>query len=338
MEAMRRAWRVGICVAGLSLGACQHAQPPAKVGSPAPLALHRGPITDFVPAAGLRWMLVARPNELLQNATLRRALDKLFPPERLNVFAQQSGLDIRSLGVACVAGFDLGTLYLAETMATGKVEKAFLARLASEPVTKHPGPGVTHITGLIGLTPESFVNVEGRLVAVSVKDPTLTRIVGAFALERLKKSPSALAGAALRDLPKSFAVDPLQFYAPGPFNDEWAAGANGLLADSTAVGISAHLTETGERTAVDVQVMLRGEYGANSKQTVERAVVSFQDLAQSGLGRLFALNDVTISPDISATPHEVTLRVQLPLLRLLEGLHAAVAANVSELFDYGPGR
>ncbi|HEY5959037.1 MAG TPA: hypothetical protein VIV60_20900, partial [Polyangiaceae bacterium] len=217
---MRRAWLVAIGVAALGLGACQRAQPPAKPSAPPALALHRGPITDFVPAAGLRWMLVARPNELLQSAPLRRGLEKLFPSERLELFAQQSGLDIRSLGVGCVAGFDLGTLYLAETMATQKVEKAFLARLASEPVTKHPGPGVTHITGLIGLTPESFVGVEGRLVGVSVKDPTLTRIVGAFALERLKKSPSALAGAALRDLPKSLAVDPLQFYAPGPFKDE----------------------------------------------------------------------------------------------------------------------
>ncbi len=318
-----------------SLVACGGSQQPkAQPAEPSKPALHQGPITDFVPAAGLRWMAVVRPKELLQDQTLRQGLEKLFPNQRLDGFAQNSGLDLRGLGVGCVAGFDLGTLYLAETTsAVDSVQRAFLARLASDPVTKHPGPGVVHITGLIGLTPESFVGLSGRLVGVSVKDPTLTKIVGAFALERLKKSPSALFGAALSSLPKTLAIDPLQFYAPGPFSDEWAEGAHGLLGASLAAGMAARINTPG---FVDALIVLAGDYGNDSQATVQRALETFQDLAQSGLGRILTLHEAGVMPEIQATPTEVTLRVRLPLQQLLDGLYAAVAANVWELLDYKP--
>lgn len=326
------------CVTALALAGCSGSRPKAQPASAPETALHHGPITDFVPAAGLRWMLVARPKELWSNQVLRRGVEKLFPNDRLTIFTQQSGIDLRQLGAGCVAGFDIGTLYLAETTdAVDRAKRAFLARLASEPLTKHPGPGVTHITGIIGLTPESFVGLEGRLVGVSVKDPTLTKIVGAFALGKLKKSPAALDGAALRELPKSLAVDPLQFYVPGPFTEEWAKGAGGLLGRSIAVGISARLVNReAAATLLDVQAILIGDYGENASETIQRALATFQELTQSGLGRVLSLRDESVAPEILATRERVTLRVRLPLERLLDGLYAAVAANVWEMLDYKP--
>lgn len=332
---MRRRTALAVaCAIAVAVSGCGGSKPPAQPAQQTAPALHQGPITDFVPAAGLRWMVVARPKELLQDATLRRGLEKLFPHERLDLFAQNSGLDLRQLDVGCVAGFDIGTLYLAETTtAVDAAERAFLARLASDPVTKHPGPGVVHITGLIGVTPESFVGLTGRMVGVSVKDPTLTKIVSAFALDKLKKSPSALFGAALGSLPKNLAVDPLQFYAPGPFSDEWAKGAHGLLGSTVALGITARINTPGY---VDALAVLEGDYGNDPDATVQRALGTYHDLAQSGLGRILALYDESVAPEIQATPTAVTLRVRLPLGRLLDGLYAAVAANVWELLDYKP--
>jgi len=317
----------------VAVSACGGSRSVAGVAAQSASALHQGPITDFVPAAGLRWMVVARPKELLQDQNVHQGIDKLFPNARLDGFAKNSGIDLRQLGVGCVAGFDIGTLYLAETAGVQPIEQAFLGRLASDPVTQHPGPGVVHITGLIGVTPESFVGLSNRMVGVSVKDPTLTKIVGAFALGKLKKSPSSLAGAALGSLPKTLAIDPLQFYAPGPFADEWTKGAHGLLGASIAVGITGRINAPGY---LDALAILEGDYGSDSELTMKRALATYQDLAQSGLGRVLGLGDERVAPEIKTTPTEVTLRVRLPLKHLLDGLYAAVAANVWEMLEYKP--
>jgi hypothetical protein len=324
MPARTPAW-ILVCFA-CACGATQSSPQTAKPEIP---QLHRGPITDFVPAAGLRYMIVARPAELLTDPTLKQGAARFFSPERLDAFASQSGIDLRTLSIGCIAGFDIGTLYLAET-STGveQAKSAFTRRLVSEPVIKHPGPGVVHVMGIIGVTPESFVGIEGRLVGVSVKDPTLTKIVGGFALEKLKKSPSALLGAALRTLPTTLTNDPLQFFAPGPFSDEWSTGAHGLLSGTIAVGITARINAPG---TVDVAVVLDGDYGDDSTATMQNALVTFQDFAQSGLGHLLALQDETVTPEITATARRITLRARLPLRRLLDGLYAVVAANAWDI-------
>jgi len=192
-------------------------------------------------------------------------------------------------------------------------------------VTKHPGPGVVRITGIIGITPESFVGLERQLLGVSVRDPSLTKIVGGYALEKLKKSPSALSGVALRSLPATLANEPLQFYAPGPFPDEWVKGAHGLLTNTVAVGFTARIVTPG---TVDAIAVLEGDYGNDTPATVARALGTFQDLAESELGHLLVLQDDQVTPEITATAERITLSVRLPLARLLDGLYAVVAANV----------
>lgn len=278
-------------------------------------------------------MVVVRPKELLQDKSTKHGIERLFPDARLDVFARNSGVDLRTLDVGLVAGFDLGTLYLAETPAVEAVEKAFLARLVSEPVRKQLGPKVVHVAGVIGVTPQSFVGISQRIVGVSVKDPTLTKIAGAFALNKLKKSPSALFGAALRALPTSLAADPIQFYAPGPFSDEWSHGAHGLMRDTVSVGITGRINTPG---ILDVQVLLQGEYPEGSEATVQKALGTFRALADNSLGRLLSLSDPSIAPEIVATPQQVSLRARLPIDRLLEGLYAVVTANVWDLLEYQP--
>jgi hypothetical protein len=136
----RRACHIALCwLVGLGVGCAGAKKPPESPANPQPS--FQGKITDLVPAAGLRWMVVVRPRELLANDNLRAGLDKLFPSERLDVFTKNSGIDLRTLDLGCVAGFDIGTLYLAHAKdAAAPTERAFLARLASDPVTKHPGP------------------------------------------------------------------------------------------------------------------------------------------------------------------------------------------------------
>lgn len=324
-----------VCV-GLSLGstwACSAAAPAPSRAVGEAKAQYHGLLTDLVPAAGLNWMVVVRPKELLEDDTLRRGLERLVPDARLNLFARNSGVDLRTLQSGLVADFGLGTLYLAEGVDVEAARSAFLARLASEPLLKRLGPGVTHVTGLIGTTPQSFVGVSERIVGVSVKDPTLTKIAGAFALKKLQKSPTALAGAALRGLPASLATSPLRFYLPGPFADEWMRGAQGLFRDTVALAVTARIKSPGW---LEVVVLLNGEYASDPEQSIQRTLGTFRELAQSALGRLLSLDDPSVVPEIVATPSDITLRAQLPLERLLAGLYAAVAANGWDLLDYQP--
>jgi hypothetical protein len=316
-------------VAG-TLGACASSTPPKPPHTVEPQKQPR-PLTDLVPAAGLRWLVVARPKELYAEAELAASLVRLFPKERLDAFARASGIDLRALDSGVIAGFDLGTLYLAE--APGRIDaaqRAFLERLVSLPVTKQLGKGVTHTTGIIGLTPESFLTIDGLGIGVSVGDPTLTKIAGAFALGKLEKSPPALSGAALSELPQSLESYPLRFYAPGPFEGEWTRGARGLLAETLAVAIVARPEPEG---VFRVALTAMGDYGSDLAVTNQKARQSYQDLAQSDLGRLLGLGSDQVAPEVIVEARRITIHVQLPLKRLMDGLYTAVAADVWEMLD-----
>jgi hypothetical protein len=276
-------------------------------------------------------MVVAKPKQLLYDSHVARSTEQLFPSKRLQAFAQGSGVDLRTLESGCIAGFDLGTLYLAETKTgIGVAQQAFVDRLMSEPVIKHPGAGVTHITGIVGTTPESFVALDGIGLGLSVKDPTLTKIAGAFALGKLHKSPSALKGAALRELPAELAQFPIQFYAPGPFSEQWAKGAEGLLGQTLAVAVVAKPNTDG---SLRIEVIAAGDYGEDLPLTNQKARQSFQNLAQSDLGRLLGFASETLVPEVIAESRQLTLRLSVPLQRLMDGLFAAVAADATDLLE-----
>lgn len=330
-QAFRRLLSVGLALGTL----CACASPPSPkppVSESKPV--HQGPPTDLVPAAGLRWLVVVEPKRLWSIPGVAPSVQRLFATERLDAFAKASGLDLRTLDAGAIAGFDLGTLYLALTRdRIGIAQEAFIDRLISDPVTKHLGPGVTHTTGIIGTTPESFLALDRYGVALSVGDPTLTKIAGAFALGKLHKSPSALRGAALRELPKTLDDEPLRFYAPGPFIGEWARGAQGLLAETTAVAIVARPEQNG---VLRVAVTALGDYGDDVNAVNRKARQSYEALAQSDLGRLLGFAEPTLSPEVMAESRRVSITLFIPLQRLIDGLYTAVAANVWDMLELAP--
>jgi hypothetical protein len=296
--------------------------------------LHAKSLADLVPAAGLRWLVVAHPKQLLLDPAVKSGVELLFPKPRLDAFARSSGVDLRALSSTCVAGFDIGTLYLAETHeGIGVAQQAFVDRLVSHPVIKHPGPGVTHITGIIGTTPESFVALEGIGLGVSVKDPTLSKIAAAFALGKLKKSPSALNGAALRELPESVSHAPLRFYAPGPFGEPWTEGAEGLLGRTLAVAVTATPRATDR---LEFELTLAGEFLADLAAENERARRSVERFAASALGRLLGMGTEGVLTEVLVDPRQIVVRVTLPTSRVFAGLHTAVAADAAEMLELRP--
>ncbi|HEX7668805.1 MAG TPA: hypothetical protein VF395_04445, partial [Polyangiaceae bacterium] len=167
-------------VSACSLSACAPRQEPARATQPAEPRLHDGPLTDFVPSAGLRWMIVARLAELAHARALAPAIELLFPGPRLAGFAISTGLDLRTVSVALAAGFDYSTLYIAESRAPAEgelVESRFADRLAGGARLSSPQRSVRRLSGVLGVVPQTLLHIRGHLVAVSIGDPTPARVV-----------------------------------------------------------------------------------------------------------------------------------------------------------------
>jgi hypothetical protein len=230
-----------------------------------------------------------------------------------------------------LAGFDFATLYMAE-LRSGEalVEKKFEERLVSGGVLHSAHPDLRKLTGIVGRTPETLLIARGQWLAVAVGDPTAARVAEGFALRRLKKSVPALRGSALSTLPAELEQAPLRFYAPGPFLGEWARAARGLLAESSAVGVSARPVAP---DGLEVVIALGGVDEGRAAEREARLLGAWEDVAQSSTGHLLGLHEPLSAPRPKAGDGYVELRVALDLMALARGLRAAVSADVSEILD-----
>jgi len=321
--------RARCALACAALAACSPRAEPTKPPQQPPL--HVGPLTDFVSAAGLRWLALARPRELAQNADFARAAAGLLPEARLAAYARTTGVELRSVTQGLIAGFDFATLYMAE-MRTGHelVEERFEERLLQGAVVESRHPKLQKLTGVVGQTPETLVVSRGQWVAVTVGDPSPARVAESFALRRLKRSPPALRGSALSTLPAHLERAPLRFYAPGPFAGEWARAARGLVGQSLAVGIAATPRTA---AALDACIVLSGDHAAPELDAEARMLGAWQDLSQSSTGVLLGLNEASGPAQVKVTPEHVELCVALSLPAIARGLRAAVSADAWELLD-----
>ena len=307
------------------------ATPSGKSSATVPPAppLHRGPLTDFISSASLRWLLLVKPRLVLAEPELGQAILQLIPSARFDAFAESSGVDLRVLPEAAIASFPYCTLYVAE-LPNGVAALArarFGERLLTEGVSKKLHPGLTRITGVIGQTPETLLTIEDRLLAVSVGDPVQAKIAEAYAQGRLKHSPPALRGAALSALPELASSNAAVLFAPGPFADEWQRAAGGLLQSSVAIAITAQPTGTGK---VATTLYLAGAWQDSADDAARRLSAAWSTFAHSPAGHLFELNDVA---EVSVSPELLRLRVELELAALVRGLRAAVLADLSQILN-----
>ena len=325
------------CLAWFALALCvtlSCAPAPAPVITPTvePKAelLHAGPLSDYVPAAGLRWLLLARPKSLAADRDFMQALSPLVSKARLEAYRDSTGIDLTALDSALIGGFDLGTLYLAEIRGDpSAIELAFRQRLVAEVELREPHPRLTRISGVIGNTPESLLLYRGQLIAQAVGDPTLIRVVEAFARGKLKRSPPALHGAALGPLADFARQAPVRLLVPGPFGGRWMMAAEGLFAAADAVALSATPLAPGR---VAMTVAIDGPWGESEEvAAAERLRVAWEKLSQSTTGELFGLDTPAALPTLEHSDTRVALSVELELAPLVAGLRAAVSAEVEEI-------
>ena len=214
--------------------ASKPAQAPAIAKPPA--ARYTGRLEDYVPAAGLRWLVRGSPAKLAESQSFRPALDALFSAERLRAVAQTTGFALETLPLGVIAGFDLGTLYLAElpTATAAEARARFEARQIHGATKRVPDPNIVVLSGLSEGVPVGLVTIDDRAVAYGVGDPLLWRVVEAYARGKLR-AKTAFQSAALAghdDDSRSYAISA---HIPGPFTGRWENAAGGLLSVATSL-------------------------------------------------------------------------------------------------------
>jgi hypothetical protein len=286
-----------------------------------------------VPAAGLRWLVFARLAELNRRRDLRAPLERIFPSERLEAFREATGVDLRRVRAGIAAGFAIGTLYMAELgePEAQRVRERFILRLDEDGIRREPRPGVQRVLGTTRGRPTALLSVDDDFIAVASDDPTLIRIVEAYDARRLG-SPSALEGTMLRNLPKPTENVLVAAYAPGPFENDWAKGARGVL--GLASGLSLVL-RPGAPSHLEAVVTLAGDFAPSPAEHGDSLARSFEDLRQSTLGGLIGLGAVG-TPKVVGDLHQLTLTADVPLEPVIERLRAATIGNVHEILDLVP--
>jgi hypothetical protein len=281
-----------------------------------------------VPAAGLRWLLVGEPQKIAESPAFRDSIALLLPADHLQAFTQGSGVELEHIPAGAIAGFDLGTLYLfvPPPSSARAIVTRFRERLVGGERVDNPHPAVVRVSGVIGEHPQALVCVEERLIAIAVGDPTLARVVDAFARKKLHQSPPALRGAALSQLAAPPEEALATFYAPGPFEGDWARAARGLLAE--AVALSLTLIPSGPEHARAL-LEVAGDFPPSGADAL---AAGFQDLAQSSTGKLLALDQIS-EPRVREREGRLILDVDLALAPIARGLRAAVIADVWEILD-----
>jgi hypothetical protein len=292
------------------------------------------PVVDLVAAAGLTWLVEARPSELTASPVLIPAIASIVSEARFEAFAQRhGGVDLRLMRELAVAGFATSTLAVARVpVVEARVEAAFAQRAAEVEGRAVEGE-VTRFWGSVGagreqvavLGRDAIALERGRLgplrAAVSFAEGKLHR-----ALPALRADPLARASTLVGDAP-------LRGFAPGPFDGEWAGGAGGLLRAATAVAASVRPQQRDPHGAMWLTILLTGAWGADANVAAERLGSAFRVLADDPLGRLMSVDHPLERPRLTANPEALRLDVVLDPLLLARGLHAATDAALAEILD-----
>jgi hypothetical protein len=282
-----------------------------------------------VPAAGLRWLIRGAPAKLAESQSFRPALELLFSKERLRAVAQASGFALETLTRGVIAGFDLGTLYLAELPepSAAKARARFEARQIHDVTKRQPDPNIIVLSGISDGAPVGLVTLDERVVAYGVGDPTLWRVVEAYARGKLH-AKRAFEGAALAGQASETDAALIGAHVPGPFDERWHSAAGGLL--EVATSLSAKLTPTTTSHAL-LQLTLHGDF--EDSNAAERLRSTYMSVAGSSTGVLLGLaNALDARAELSAENDRVSLAVPLPITDIARGARAATNADLAEIF------
>jgi|HubBroStandDraft_6_1064221.scaffolds.fasta_scaffold62853_4 hypothetical protein len=303
----------------------------AVTAAPAEPAFGLGPIVDMVPAAGLIWLVDARPQELLHSAKLGPALAALWPDERATAFARRyGGVDPRAASQVVVAGFAEATLGLARMpVDAALLEAAFASR--GQITGRSAEHGIARVRGTVEGEPEqvAIFGQDGAAIERGQPGPLETAIY--FAEGKLKRALPALKADPLSATAARLGDAPLRAFAPGPFDGQAASGLGGLLRATTAVGAAVRPVDAKATGAIRVTLVLLGAWGSDAPDAAVRLGSAFHVLSEDPLGRLMGVNRPIEGPRTAGDEGALTLDAVLDPTAMARGLRDATDATVAQI-------
>jgi hypothetical protein len=321
----------GLALVGFAGSGCTRDAPraPAPVAVKSPQKPAGRGLLDYAPAAGLRWLIIGKPSRLAAAPDFEKSLALIFEPERLDAFAQTTGIRLARLPTGAIAGYDLGTLYLGEIEGVDAplVRERFSSKLVEGGIA-HRRQSLHRIVGTTASgSVRALVTVDDRYLAFASGDATLARIVEAYAENRLR-SPTVLRGAGLRDLPPIGAETLVAFLAPGPFSGEWSGAAGGVVARADAVSIEA---EHAGSARLRARLSLAGEW-EDSASALDKLELAWKELRDSPTGKFFGLDGAS-NFEARGNLQILTLSAIFEVGPLARGLRDAASADVREILE-----
>lgn len=284
------------------------------------------PLENLAPAAGLEWVLVLQPQKLTE---VLPALQILVPEERFAAFASRhGGVDPRRAEEILIAGYAKTTLILARMAIDPKaVEKSFAERAIHVEGRAADHPDVIRTWGDIGTTREQLLLFGRRGVGLELGAAGPIRAAQLFAEGRLKKASPIFHSPPLDLASAALGPAPVRLFVPGPFSGDASAGMGGLLKVSSAVGVAANVS----KLTISVRVAVLEAQGTDPSAALSRLGATFDALAQSGLGKLCALDRPKKGPSTKTSENALFLEIELDSAAVATGLRDATQASIVEI-------
>ena len=332
----RRGFLGGV-LAALSAAACSAGpRAPLELGKLPLKALSVKALTDLLPLADLRWLLLVRPREIASIPWLIPSIGLFARESDFDRFAASSALDLRQIPEAAIASYagaggETAFWLARHTTDPTAIERAFRKRLTTGEKRVVDRPDLVRVSGKIGVAQSAMTVIGANVVGVqqggsSGRGPA--RIAGLYAEDRLKKSPTVLSQEPLKSLAGRFGSAPVIALSPGPFEGELARGARGLLAGATAIGAAARPSA---REKLALSVAVAGDFSTSGAPASKELVAAWNDLALGSFGHLLGLDQPIEPPLATFSEGAVALAVELDPERFARGLAEATGQRVKEI-------
>ena len=328
---------LGGALAALSAAACgAPARTPVKLSDLQlkPLSVHA--LTDLLPLADLRWIVLSRPREIASIPWLIPEIGRFAREPDLDRFAGVAGFDLRQIteaAVALYAGEGGETMFwlARHTGDPAAIERAFRKRLTTGEKRSVERPDLVRVSGKIGVASSVLTTIGPEVIGLQQGGNLgrgSARIAGLYAEDRLKKSPTVLSEDPLKSLAARFGSAPVIALSPGPFEGEFARGARGLLQGATAIGASARPSA---REGLAVSVAVAGDFSTSGAPASKALVAAWNDLANGSFGHLLGLDQPIEPPLATFGEGAVAIAVELDPKRFASGLAEAIGERVKRI-------
>lgn len=330
----RRAWLGGLGSLGIAWVGCGGAPPPV---APAPVPPTEVPeLEALLPSAGLAWLLRLRPRAIASLPWLIPLLGRFVPEARFDAYREHTGLDLRQIPEAYLAGYtseggEETLAVLRHNVDPALLERRFVARLASKSTRSEDRPDLVRVAGRVGRRVEVFSRI-GRDVVVYQRGGELERgmlrVAALRAQGLLVSHRGALELEPMAALSQRFGDAPFVWLMPGPFDGELRGAALGLLEASTGVGLALRSTARGQLGLAAAVLADWGDRGAEAGELLGDVYTS---LERTSFGRVLGLHLPVEPPVVAGDRGVASLSVELDPARFVEGLAALVEQDVERV-------